>query len=142
MSVNWMFPVTECPLIECLLYLYVLVSHSRHRVPMTDFPTKFSLTKFGNDGGATAGATSTTFPFEIVPFCEVALPLAIGLTLARRLLLEEERKVDLPLFFLAFLSLEGSDLSGMLPFLFSSLASEIANKKVKTAPTNRQWQLL
>ena len=110
---------------------------------MTDFPTKFSLTKFVNDGGGSAAATSTTFAFKIVPFCEVALPLAIGLTLASRLLLEDERKVDLPLFFLAFLSLEGSDLSGMLPFLFSSLESEIANeKKLKLHQNRRQWQLL
>ena len=100
---------------------------------MTDFPTKFSFTKFGNDGaGAAVVAASTTFAFEIVPFCDVALPLAIGLTLANRLLLEEERKVDLPIFFFDFLSLQVSDLSGMLLVLFSSLASEIALKMLES----------
>lgn len=97
----------------------MLVSHSRHRVPITDFPTKFSLTKFGSEASTLHGAGD----FNEVPF---NVAVMTGTVFARRLLLLDERNVDLPLFFFNFLSLddEDSDFSRRFPFLFSSLTSE------------------
>ena len=62
--------------------------------------------------------------FKVVPF-NVDVMTGTEATGARRLLLLDERKVDLALFFFVFLSDNVSNFSGTLPFLFSSLASEI-----------------
>ena len=67
---------------------------TKHRVPITDLPTKFSLTKFGSDATSTFdGGGNEGTDFKVVPFNDDVMTgtEAAG---ARRLLLLEERKVD------------------------------------------------